>query len=54
MPRHALAHAIGIALMLLIALPWPIYMLRHVPNTAKEWAEDSTGAYATAGMKRAP
>ena len=51
LPRRPWAHVIGIIIMLLIALPWPIYMLRHVPNTAKEWAEDSTGAYATTGAK---
>jgi 4-amino-4-deoxy-L-arabinose transferase-like glycosyltransferase len=30
-------HLIGVGLLLVMALPWPIYLIRHVPNAIELW-----------------
>ncbi|HET6248789.1 MAG TPA: glycosyltransferase family 39 protein [Tepidisphaeraceae bacterium] len=37
------AHLAGVALMLAIALPWPIYVLRNVPHALELWRYESVG-----------
>ena len=37
------SHLAGIAFFLIIALPWPIYILQHVPNAATIWRYESVG-----------
>jgi 4-amino-4-deoxy-L-arabinose transferase-like glycosyltransferase len=36
-------HAAGVLLMLAIALPWPIYVWRHVPHAIELWRYESVG-----------
>lgn len=36
-----LRHTIGIAIMFAIALPWPLAVMRHVPNAAELWLYDA-------------
>jgi 4-amino-4-deoxy-L-arabinose transferase-like glycosyltransferase len=42
-PGTILAHAAGLALMLAIALPWPIYVINHVPHAVELWRYESVG-----------
>ena len=42
-PRSWLAHLIGLVLFLLIALPWPLAVLRQVPNAMQLWRYESVG-----------
>ena len=53
-PGRPVVHVIGIVLMLLIALPWFVYVLKHVPDTMHEWQEDAAAANATVGPKQSP
>ena len=39
-------HYVGIALMLLIALPWPAYVMRHIPHAIDQWRYESVGELA--------
>jgi 4-amino-4-deoxy-L-arabinose transferase-like glycosyltransferase len=50
-PAHRGAQIIGIALMLLVGVPWFIYVIRTVPHSIGEWTEDGSGAYGTIGLK---
>ena len=50
-PSRPMAHGLGIVLMLAIALPWFVYIARHVPDSVAEWKENAGGANATAGPK---
>lgn len=34
-------HLLGLALLLLIALPWPLYVIQHVPNAMGLWKYES-------------
>jgi len=43
LPGTLWSHLAGIALLLLIALPWPIYILNHVPNAREIWRYESIG-----------
>lgn len=42
-PGQVPGHAIGLTLLLLVALPWPIYVMRHVPNAVELWRYESVG-----------
>ncbi len=37
------SHLLGIGLLLLIAVPWPAYVIRHVPNAIDLWRYESIG-----------
>jgi 4-amino-4-deoxy-L-arabinose transferase-like glycosyltransferase len=41
LPGRWWQHLIGIALFALVALPWPIYVLQHVPNAMELWKYES-------------
>jgi 4-amino-4-deoxy-L-arabinose transferase-like glycosyltransferase len=43
LPGPLWSHLLGIALLLLIALPWPIYIINHVPNAREIWRHESIG-----------
>lgn len=46
-PRLGLsAHALGMATVLLIALPWPVYVLRHIPDALEIWRFESVGEFS--------
>ncbi len=36
-------HLMGLALAAAIALPWPMYVLKHVPNASEMWKYESVG-----------
>ena len=42
-PGTRLGHLLGIVLLLLIALPWPVYVLRHISNATELWRYESVG-----------
>src|SRR4030095_15373154 len=42
-PRAWVGHLLGAALMLAIALPWPLAVLRAVPNAVQLWRYESGG-----------
>ena len=42
-PGGIVAHLAGIALLVLVALPWPLAVLRHVPNAVELWRYESVG-----------
>jgi 4-amino-4-deoxy-L-arabinose transferase-like glycosyltransferase len=42
-PRPLWAHAIGLLLFLALAAPWPMYVMRHVPNALELWQYESVG-----------
>lgn len=46
LPRRWASHCAGIGLMLLIALPWPAYVLRHIPHAIDIWRYESVGELA--------
>ena len=41
-----LNHASGVALLLLLALPWPIYVAMHVPGVVEMWRFESVGEFS--------
>jgi len=43
LPRGVKAHLVGLALLLLIAIPWPMYVMSHVPNAVELWRYESVG-----------
>jgi 4-amino-4-deoxy-L-arabinose transferase-like glycosyltransferase len=45
LPGTLWLHLLGVALLLLIALPWPIYILNHVPNAREIWRYESIGEF---------
>jgi 4-amino-4-deoxy-L-arabinose transferase-like glycosyltransferase len=45
LPRPAWSHLLGFAILAAIALPWPIYVLRHVPNARAIWTYESVGEF---------
>ena len=45
-PRGAAMHLLGIALVLALGLPWPLYVLRHVPGAVELWRYESVGELA--------
>jgi 4-amino-4-deoxy-L-arabinose transferase-like glycosyltransferase len=50
-PRAAvLAHAIGVAIMLAIALPWPAYVFTHVENVVALWKMETTRGEGQRGI----
>ena len=42
-PRNLLAHLCGLVIVALIALPWPILVLRQIPNAPEIWKYESIG-----------
>lgn len=42
-PRGGLAHLLGLAVFLAIALPWPIAVMRQVSNAIELWRYESVG-----------
>jgi 4-amino-4-deoxy-L-arabinose transferase-like glycosyltransferase len=42
-PRGRVAHFVGIVLLVLIAVPWPVYVIQHVPNAIQLWRYESIG-----------
>jgi 4-amino-4-deoxy-L-arabinose transferase-like glycosyltransferase len=52
--RGGWTHLLGIMVMLAIALPWPIYIYRHVPDALEVWKREARGEYATSGKKFSP
>ena|GEM_PF-1264545 len=46
MPGRWTIHYAGIAVMLLIALPWPAYVMRHIPHAIDQWRYESVGELA--------
>jgi 4-amino-4-deoxy-L-arabinose transferase-like glycosyltransferase len=51
-PRRG--HLIGVILFAMIALPWPIYVLRHVPNALELWRYESLGEFGENAEKARP
>jgi 4-amino-4-deoxy-L-arabinose transferase-like glycosyltransferase len=47
-------HALGLALLLAVAVPWPAYVLGHVPNAAELWRYESVGEFADNAEKARP
>jgi 4-amino-4-deoxy-L-arabinose transferase-like glycosyltransferase len=47
-------HLIGLILFALIALPWPIYVLRHVPHALELWQYESIGEFGENAEKARP
>src|SRR5207237_4086355 len=39
-------HLLGIAIFAAITLPWPLYVLRHIPNAKEVWWYESAGEIA--------
>src|SRR5205085_7679105 len=39
-------HGIGFGLFLAVGLPWPLYILRHVPHAMELWRYESVGEFA--------
>lgn len=46
LPGRWTIHYAGFALMLLIALPWPAYVMRHIPHAIDQWRYESVGELA--------
>jgi len=42
-PGGIIPHLLGLAVLLLVALPWPMAVMRHVPNAAELWRYESVG-----------
>jgi 4-amino-4-deoxy-L-arabinose transferase-like glycosyltransferase len=42
-PGSISLHIIGIAILIAIALPWPLYVLRHIPHATDIWRYESVG-----------
>src|SRR5207302_5646155 len=45
-PGGALAHLVGLALFVAVALPWPLTILRQVPHAVAVWRYESVGELA--------
>jgi 4-amino-4-deoxy-L-arabinose transferase-like glycosyltransferase len=45
-PGTIKSHLVGIALLLLVALPWVVYVLSHVKNAMELWRYESVGELA--------
>jgi 4-amino-4-deoxy-L-arabinose transferase-like glycosyltransferase len=43
LPGTIWLHLLGLAILAAIALPWPIYILSHVPNAREIWRYESIG-----------
>jgi 4-amino-4-deoxy-L-arabinose transferase-like glycosyltransferase len=43
--RMVLAHLLGLGLLLLIALPWPLTVLRTLPHAMEIWRHESVGEF---------
>lgn len=43
LPGTIWLHLLGLAILAAIALPWPIYILNHVPNAREIWRYESIG-----------
>lgn len=41
-PRGWAVHAAGVGLLLAVTLPWPLYVMNHVPRAAEVWRYEST------------
>lgn len=41
--RRMLAHLLGVVIFVAIALPWPIYVISHVPGATELWRYESVG-----------
>ena len=39
-------HLVGIALLLAVCLPWPVYVIRRIPNVLDMWRYESVGEFA--------
>jgi 4-amino-4-deoxy-L-arabinose transferase-like glycosyltransferase len=48
------AHVVGIVLFLAIAMPWPFYVLRHVPHALALWKYESIGEFGENAEKARP
>lgn len=46
LPRWRWSHAVGAGVFLLLAMPWPLYVMAHVPDVAQVWAAESLGEAA--------
>jgi 4-amino-4-deoxy-L-arabinose transferase-like glycosyltransferase len=46
LPGSLMTHITGLVLLLAIALPWPIYIWRNVPNVKELWRYESVGELA--------
>jgi 4-amino-4-deoxy-L-arabinose transferase-like glycosyltransferase len=42
-PRRIGDHLLGIVILLIVALPWPIYVVHHIPNAISLWRYESVG-----------
>jgi 4-amino-4-deoxy-L-arabinose transferase-like glycosyltransferase len=42
-PGSIAAHLLGLVILLVIALPWPLFVYRHVPNALEIWRYESVG-----------
>jgi 4-amino-4-deoxy-L-arabinose transferase-like glycosyltransferase len=43
-PRQSIVwHLAGLSLLLAITVPWPVYVMRHVPNALELWRYESLG-----------
>jgi hypothetical protein len=45
-PTSIRLHLLGIAIFAAITLPWPLYVLRHIPNAKDVWWYESAGEIA--------
>jgi 4-amino-4-deoxy-L-arabinose transferase-like glycosyltransferase len=48
-----LPHLFGLCLLLLITLPWPLYVVRHVPNAIDLWRYESLGELTGENIEKA-
>ncbi len=53
-PSHLKTHAIGFAVLLVIASAWPVYIFFTVPNAWAVWKVDILASEATSGEKFSP
>lgn len=52
--RMVAMHAVGAAIMLAVALAWPIYIYLHIPDAWSRWRGEMIAAEATTGAKASP
>ena len=45
-PGSVKSHLLGLALLLVIALPWPLYVRHHIKNAVELWRYESVGELA--------
>ncbi|HXE54176.1 MAG TPA: hypothetical protein VN541_14230, partial [Tepidisphaeraceae bacterium] len=51
LPRGWIGHLIGIVLFFAVALPWPLAVLRQVPNAVELWKYESVGEVSGANQE---